>query len=220
MEKQNITAQTDIQKRILQISREYFLKFGYSKVTTDEITSSIGISKKTLYKYFPTKKALLEEVISSTIEGISAKLEPLVSDEKVDFVDKLKGVMEIIAHHTSQISQPFINDIRNMDIGLWNRANRLREEKVMSHFGRLLKLGIKQGFIRDDINPELLKLIYMNSVQSILTPHKLYDLPISAKQGFEMIFKVFFEGALTESARRKYLTTKSSLTESNRTGEI
>ncbi|MBD3232691.1 MAG: TetR family transcriptional regulator [candidate division Zixibacteria bacterium] len=220
MEKHDITTQTDIQKQILHVSREYFLKYGYSKVTTDEIASSIGISKKTLYKHFPTKKALLEKVISSTIEGISAKLEPTVTNDKVDFVDKLKGVMEIIANQTSQISQQFVNDIRNMDIGLWNMANRLREEKVMSHFGRLLKLGVKEGYIRDDINPEMLKLIYMNSVQSILTPHRLYDLPISAKQGFEMIFKVFFEGALTERARRRYLATKSSLTESNQTGEL
>ena len=53
-----------LKDRILTRAEEMFLKSGYSKVTMDEIASNLGMSKKTLYKYFSSKEELVKEIIS------------------------------------------------------------------------------------------------------------------------------------------------------------
>jgi AcrR family transcriptional regulator len=39
----------EIRNRILKAAEERFFRFGFSKVTMDEIASELGMSKKTLY---------------------------------------------------------------------------------------------------------------------------------------------------------------------------
>lgn len=63
---------TDIKTEILQKSTEMFLDLGFKSVTMDDISSEMGMSKKTLYSYFKNKEELITEVtlaISNTICG-------------------------------------------------------------------------------------------------------------------------------------------------------
>jgi len=48
----------DIQARVLEVAQALFLKKGYSNVTTDNIAFEAGITKKTLYRYFISKKEI------------------------------------------------------------------------------------------------------------------------------------------------------------------
>ena len=49
--------------KIIKSAEERFFKDGYRKVTMDEIASDLGISKKTLYKYFSGKESIATAVI-------------------------------------------------------------------------------------------------------------------------------------------------------------
>ena len=40
-----------MRNKILEKSKELFLNLGFKSVTMDEIATSIGLSKKTIYKY-------------------------------------------------------------------------------------------------------------------------------------------------------------------------
>jgi TetR/AcrR family transcriptional regulator len=48
---------------IIDAARRRFAVFGLNKVTMDEIAADIGMSKASLYYYFPTKEALFKAVI-------------------------------------------------------------------------------------------------------------------------------------------------------------
>ena len=48
--------------KILEKSNELFLNLGFKSVTMDEIASSLGVSKKTIYKYFTNKTELVDTV--------------------------------------------------------------------------------------------------------------------------------------------------------------
>lgn len=50
-----------MKETILSKSGEIFLKFGYKSVTMDDIANKLGISKKTIYKYFKNKAHLVDE---------------------------------------------------------------------------------------------------------------------------------------------------------------
>ena len=48
---------------ILQKSLEYFLKHGIREMSNQKLVELLGISTKTIYKYFKNKEGLLEEVL-------------------------------------------------------------------------------------------------------------------------------------------------------------
>lgn len=50
-----------MKETILKKAGEIFLKLGYKSVTMDDIANKLGISKKTIYKYFKNKAHLVDE---------------------------------------------------------------------------------------------------------------------------------------------------------------
>jgi len=53
----DITVRTDaeVRNRILTEARGLFFRYGFSRVTMDEAAETLGMSKKTLYRHFPSK---------------------------------------------------------------------------------------------------------------------------------------------------------------------
>ena len=47
-----------------------FTKYGFKKVSMDEIASETGVTKKTVYSYFSSKEELLKDVIKEELQSI------------------------------------------------------------------------------------------------------------------------------------------------------
>lgn len=68
-------------EEILLAAREVFRVHGFSGATTDMIQAQAGVSKATLYSYYPTKEILFQEVCRRKSEAFEAMLANAVSDE-------------------------------------------------------------------------------------------------------------------------------------------
>ena len=56
--------------QIVKAARQLFLEKGYANTTMDAVTQAAGISKQTLYVYFPSKEDLFEEVLQEMVKRI------------------------------------------------------------------------------------------------------------------------------------------------------
>ena len=61
-------------EKISNYSQEVFFKSGFYKITMDEIAQGLRISKKTIYKYFPSKKNLLEAIVNSFLLSTQSRI--------------------------------------------------------------------------------------------------------------------------------------------------
>jgi AcrR family transcriptional regulator len=68
-------------EEILTAAREVFMECGFGDATTDAIQARAGVSKSTLYAYFPTKEHLFEAVCRLKSESFEAMLRNAVTDE-------------------------------------------------------------------------------------------------------------------------------------------
>ena len=69
-----------MKEKIINKAKEMFLRLGFKSITMDDIASEIGISKKTIYKYFSNKDILIENTIElafSEVQEIIIKIENL-----------------------------------------------------------------------------------------------------------------------------------------------
>ena len=53
-------------------AQELFLERGFSGASTDAISREAGVSKETLYRYFPSKEKLLADCLGNMISNLSA----------------------------------------------------------------------------------------------------------------------------------------------------
>ncbi len=199
-----MTDDIEIKDRILSRAEEMFLKFGYSKVTMDEIAANLGMSKKTLYKFFPSKEELVREIIYKMRCGVKDYVDALLADDKMDFVEKLKRMMNLIGNQSSKLQGPLLEDLHRNIPEVWQQINEFRKENVRQKFTQLITMGVEKGIFRKDIDQRLIVLIYSSAIQGLINPEILSQMPFSVEQVFESVIKVIFSGIFSEEGRIKY----------------
>ena len=78
---------------ILDAARTRFAYYGYEKVTMDEIANDIGMSKASLYYYFPTKEALFKTVTAREQAEFARKAGQFMESDMCA-ADKLRHYLE------------------------------------------------------------------------------------------------------------------------------
>ncbi|HKP94518.1 MAG TPA: TetR/AcrR family transcriptional regulator [Fibrobacteria bacterium] len=194
----------DVKKRIMDEARILFFRYGFSKVTMDEAAEALGMSKKTLYRYFPSKEDLLQEVTSAHMEECDAELKAICHRQDISPLDRLKLTMTYITGLFSQMSEPLVHDLRRNVPDLWKQVEKHRQKNIETDFGALIKEGRQKGQFRKDVDERLFILIYSHVVRDILNPETLSGLPFKPSQVYDTICKVLFEGLLTDKARAEY----------------
>ena len=79
-----------------------------------------------------------------------------------------------------------------------------RREKIFGRLTPMFRQAKAEGFLREDLNDDIFMMVFINAVQSIMTPSVLADHSFSAQEAFKQIFRILFEGGLTDSARSKF----------------
>jgi AcrR family transcriptional regulator len=196
----------EVKERILKNSEELFLQFGYSKVTMDEIAASIGMSKKTLYKFFTSKEALIKEMITTIKCGIDEHIDSVWANAQMDFMDKLKSVMNFIGKQTTKLQGPLLEDLHKNIPEVWQEIHEFRKANMVKRFSVFINEGVEKGVFRKDIDRQMIVLFYLHAIQGLINPETLSQLPYSANQIFDSIIRIIFEGILTEGGREEYLS--------------
>ncbi len=206
-----MSEENEIKERIFNAAEQMFLQYGFAKVTMDEIASSLGMSKKTLYKFFSGKENLLKELIYNRQCVTEEHINQIWANNNLDFVGKLKEMMDFIGEQSLKIRGPLFDDLRKNMPELWNEIHDFKRIKGLQKATELFNKGIEDGVFRKDINRDLVILIYTSAIQTLINPETLAELPFSTGQAIEAVFRVIFEGIFTEEGRAKYISYTSEV---------
>ncbi|MGB3534150.1 MAG: TetR/AcrR family transcriptional regulator [Microcoleaceae cyanobacterium] len=62
MRTQTLPTETETSKRILQAAQQLFARKGYDATTTKDLAHKAGVAEGTVFRHFPSKKAILVEI--------------------------------------------------------------------------------------------------------------------------------------------------------------
>ena len=153
----------DIVKRALND----FMEYGFKTFTMDDLANKMGMSKKTLYEYFPSKNDLVEATLDYALE---------ISCKNADtFVQGEGSVIENVYRNQKKVQEVF--NI-NSDRPIWELQKYYPKtyERMEGEFAKtdalfidkLLEKGWQEGLFRKDINVNFYKVFYTNtSVQRL-----------------------------------------------------
>lgn len=73
---------------VIETARELFIKYGYSKVTMDEIAKLANVTKKTIYSYFKDKETLFLYFINEELINMKEQIEKQ-GNKNLSFIEKV-----------------------------------------------------------------------------------------------------------------------------------
>lgn len=201
-------SELETRQRIVEVATAYFLKHGFSKVTTDELASELGMSKKTLYKHFATKEEILRDAVQLTMHDWNVNVGSLMRDPSMSIPEKLRKMMFHVANQYAKISRVFLDDLRRNAPNIWKEINEWRNKIILSEFRRFFREGAEQGLFRSDVPDHLGVLVYATAIQQMVNPDRMVELPYSMTELYEAVTKILYEGMLTDEGRRVMRETK------------
>lgn len=186
---------------ILLFCRQKFFSGGFYKTTMDEISSELRVSKKTLYKYFPSKDDLVRETIMNHIGGVANKVTVIVeSDEPT--AAKFKKIIGIIAAALAPESELFWDEFKEHMTNHWEEIERFREIQIRKNFGKLFSDGISEGIMRP-YPPELTITIFLAMIRSVVNPVFLSKSGKNFDSVVKTVFEIITNAFFTEEGLKK-----------------
>lgn len=145
-----------LREKIIDAAVTLFEKKGIKGVTMDDIASSFGISKRTLYEVFTDKETLLIECVRRGQAEADEYLKQVRDNSDNVLEVLLKGYQRSIEKfHTT--NKKFFEDIKRYPraYNLIKNGNNRNAEDTINFF----RLGVEQGYFRDDVNFAIVALL-------------------------------------------------------------
>ena len=202
----------NIETKILDAAYKLFLQKGYRHTTMDDIAQLLGMSKKTLYKYYPGKFELLAASFEVTKTKLTAKLEAIVENRYISFPLKLKSTLTVMASLLGPINPELFEDLRDHAPEIWQGLEQYINESAYTRFKQLLDQGISKGLVNPSVNVSLVVMLYAAAVKSLMDPKFIGQFPETLQKGmkvppsdiYDQAITIIYNGILTEEARNEF----------------
>lgn len=202
-----------LEGKILDVAYKQFLQKGYRHTTMDDIAFDLGMSKKTLYKYYPGKLELLSASFQVLKTKMTAKVEAILDNRHLSFPLKLKSSLTVVATHLAPINPELFEDLREYAPEIWLALTEYINESAYLRFSKLIEQGIAQGLVNPRINVSLIVMLYAAAIQSLLDPKFRSQFPHQIQKGikipasdiYDQAISIIYNGILTEEARNEFI---------------
>ena len=187
---------TEQEEQILVESFNAMTRDGVRAFTVDSLSQDLGMSKKTIYKYFPTKEDLVEKSVALFFYVIEKKLKKLIKNEPNPALQFVK-VMEFVMGHISMISIEKLADLKMRFPAVWKKMETFRLDR-RDDFYIILSEAQSQGFVRKDVDIKIIATLYMNIINSTFQPEFFLSNNLAPSDAIQHFLKMVTGGLFTE----------------------
>ena len=181
------------QQKVLRAAVALFLEKGYTRTTTGEIAKAAGIGQSSFFHVFPSKEALLLDMVDDAFTRIHARKQRIL-DGPGTLAEKLRAVIIALPEEYTAL------DLQQMDLldEKYPRvAARVREhlETGWEPTLALLEQAMGEGVIRRVSLPVLQRMISA-SIEDFLADRTLDAQGISYTDALDEMISILLEGLL------------------------
>ena len=133
----------------------------------DQIASSCGMSKKTLYKHVKNKEDLLEKAFEQAAAFMKAELEDAISSVGGNAIDQLFAMERFAEVHMRDDKDRMLHQLEHYYPSIASGMKAKREDIVFTVTKRNLERGISEGLYRTDLQVDHISLLYYGHVLAV-----------------------------------------------------
>lgn len=195
--------ETTRQKKKEAVAREALRSFaerGYSAVSMDELARRLGMSKGTLYRYFPSREALLYAAVRREAAEVDAAVQAIVNNETLGFAEKLRLFLRYMTAVLASFRPVLLQDLLRSAPPAYEEILRLRREIILKNFREIMAQGKCSGVCREDVDETLVAYMVIGTLRQMF--EEGFPLPDAGLDGlFHSILSIVLRGCLTPDGR-------------------
>lgn len=132
----------------------------------DEIASALGISKKTLYKCFSNKTALIDAVTEHMFEAICCSIDA-ICDQKLNPIDELFHIKRVVMEHLKDEKSSPLYQLQKYYPGIYASLKQKQFLIMQETIQDNLKRGVQSGVFISSIDVDFISRIYFSGMLGI-----------------------------------------------------
>lgn len=164
-----IMADTETGLRIRQKAHELFMQYGLRSVSMDDIATSLGISKKTIYLYYADKDELVEAVVDTEFTKNESICEYDRGHSK-NAVHEIFMAMDMVVEMFSTMNPSLIFDMQKYYPGAFKKFHTYKNDYLFSVIRDNVIRGISEELYRPEINVDIISRFRVESIMIPFNP--------------------------------------------------
>ena len=149
---------------ILETGKVLFWKFGYKRVTIEEVCKEAGVSKMTYYKYFANKIELVKTIMDNILRVSLDKYKNIMASD-IPYPEKVVALIHLKKDQIENMSSEFFKDyLQSGDPELISYLEQLSGES-MQMFVDDFRKAQENGDIRQDLKIEFIMYVMNHLVE-------------------------------------------------------
>ncbi|MDC0579155.1 TetR/AcrR family transcriptional regulator [Bacteroidia bacterium] len=153
--------------KILNGARLLFMRIGIKSVSMDDIAQELRMSKKTIYKYFKDKRDLVGKVIDTKINEDKTALKKFASQNS-NAIQRMIDFSRYISQTKKDLNPTIIYDMQKFYPNQWRKMDEFRSIYIRNTVKNNIKMGIKSGLFRTDINADIIAIMYITLISGMM----------------------------------------------------
>ncbi len=191
------------EEQILESSKKLFTKYGYKKVTMDEIAKEAGVTKRTVYSYFKDKDEILKIFLIEETKNMK-KIIDSVEAKKLEFIEKIHQVLyELFKYRRTN---EFLNAITNEEITIrnCNVSQRLKiiDSSIKDYIKSKLIYAIEHKKIVN-IDVDVATFLIYQMYVSLMFEWSNSNQPLNEEEIASIIVKILQNGIMYEEEKNE-----------------
>jgi len=173
---------------ILERTIELFAEFGIRNLNMDDISRSLGISKKTLYLYVKSKEDLIEKLFYFDDMKWNKEMSK-IKFEELNAIEVLIQISLMVFEEMGKLDSKIKFELKKYYEPIFTQFMVRKQNLIFNQISQNIKKGIAEGLYRSDVNIDLVAGLY---VRNLVEMHKK-DYCFVENITFEQVFQVMFE---------------------------
>jgi AcrR family transcriptional regulator len=202
----------DLKEHILVETDQLFCRYGIKSVTMDDIAKHLGISKKTIYLHFEDKNDLVYTLITRKTEMQTCVMDEGSAKAENAIHEAFLAVTQM-QETLSNMNPMLLYDMQKYHPDAWALFRSFKEKQLFEVIRSNIERGIKEGYFREDIDPELFARMRVQQIDSIMGPGIFAESRFSMLTVMVKATEHFVYGLSTQKGHEQIDHYKSKLKE-------
>lgn len=177
---------------IVAAARELFWKYGFRKVSVEEICQKAGLSKMTFYRHFSNKTELAKRIFDKIFDDAYLQFMEIL-EQNSSPEEKLQKILMMKVEETNNISRDFIQDFYSMREPELAEYMNSRTQQAWQNVLEGFRKAQADGTFRADFKPEIM-LLMSNYFVNMMNDPSIIVLYSSPQELLMEISKLFVYG--------------------------
>ncbi|MCR5079320.1 MAG: TetR/AcrR family transcriptional regulator [Bacilli bacterium] len=187
----------DVREQIVLGTIDEFNKRGPA-LRLDDVAKNLHISKKTIYKVFKSKEAIIAYIGESIIEEIAKEADRIYHDPSIPMLRKIEEILSIDVRYEKLFDRKasIYHEKNYPHIAMYMER---KSSLLSSYFEKLLLEAKKEGAVREEVPVRFVKNIYYTLSRSFFSGELAKDSELTSEEARSFLTSIILNGTMKKN---------------------